>query len=499
MTLIQDLSKTCTELKTDQAKILDDAFNEEPPGIWIDDTRKIARLLELGIKPDIPPMTEPWVKVYKEIEDIDEKKRYKAFLDAVDSYPVPVQSAIHTVIQIWMGYLRDMIDQAAKDDKGKVKQPKDYRKIIKALGRELRLNTMDNRIYLGDNPITDINEAQIRSQLGDTYRGYSSRNKVSDAIMVLADQRPFHPLKDWLQDTSYDGGDHFNRLVSHFVDIDGIFPTFLRKWMIGGVARIMAGEFNPMLVLDGAQGIGKSYFARWLCPLPEYFCMEKLTDDSKDTTLRMIAIWIWEVAEFGSSFRKTDNETLKHLLDYPVVDVRPPYGKHSIKKPVTASFIGSINNEAGFLTDTTGNRRYLSCKITDIDWSYTHKVQLDKLWGEIYNAYIIGEDWKLNEVEVKMHQKINERYMVDDPIEGVIAEYFVVDPGNWSYWEPSKTIVDVLQDPDRGNMRGISTRGLQMYLGNTLSKLGLQRLKRDNPQGVRVNGYIGIKKRINIP
>lgn len=45
------------------------------------------------------------------------------------------------------------------------------------------------------------------------------------------------------------------------------------------------------------------------------------------------------------------------------ITLRKAYTKYDITKPAITSFIGTINEDgAGFLTDTTGNRRYVIIK-----------------------------------------------------------------------------------------------------------------------------------------
>jgi hypothetical protein len=58
--------------------------------------------------------------------------------------------------------------------------------------------------------------------------------------------------------------------------------------------------------------------------------------------------------------------------------------------PDLASFIGTLNNEAGFLLDRTGNRRFLVCTLTAIDWGYGERVDVHQVWAQAAHLYHSG-------------------------------------------------------------------------------------------------------------
>ena len=103
--------------------------------------------------------------------------------------------------------------------------------------------------------------------------------------------------------------------------------------MLGTVGKVINHDQNFMLVLDGRQDIGKSSLVRWLCPLPDYFIEGAIVPDDKDSTLRLIRHWIWEVGELQSTTRKADREALKNFIttvSYTHLDVyKRQVQKHS--------------------------------------------------------------------------------------------------------------------------------------------------------------------------
>lgn len=127
----------------------------------------------------------------------------------------------------------------------------------------------------------------------------------------------------------------------------------------------------------------------------DYFIEAPINTDDKDSEIRLISAWIWEVSELGATTRKADYEALKAFLTTRKVTVRKPYGRHDISKPALASFIGTINNSSGIFSDPTGSRRFLVSKIEEINWDYSVSIDPTDVWAEAMAAYLAGESWKL--------------------------------------------------------------------------------------------------------
>ena len=240
--------------------------------------------------------------------------------------------------------------------------PKDYANVLAAFGYSFAMNDMNDMIYFNGTRMSDVLISVIEYQLR-TY-AYRSEKDTQIAINKTAHDKLFHPIKDYLNglvlEEHYEGEklvgvDHIARLCTFFQDRDGIFPSLLKKWLVGAVGRILgthAGQQHPMLVLDGPQGIGKSRFVWWLgSPLPAFYIQNSINTADKDFLILLCSKWIWEVEELGATLRKSDIESLKAFLSKEIVNVRKPYGRDEITKPATASFIGTINNSGGFLAE----------------------------------------------------------------------------------------------------------------------------------------------------
>jgi len=364
----------------------------------------------------------------------------------------------------------------------------DYIAALRALGYDFRLNEMNDEVECNLSPISDPLRSLIRSQLRDF--GYAKVQIAEDAWIAEAFTNRYHPIRDYLKALTWDETDHIYDLAEFFEDTHGKFYQWLKRWMIGAVARVMLpGVQNRMLILDGPQNVGKSYFARWLCPLPQYYVEGPIQPDNKDDHVRLISSWVWEVAELGSTIRRADREALKFFISQETVTVRRPYGRNDMKKPATASFIGTLNSEGGFLSDPTGSRRFMATTVRHIDWAYAEAINVDQVWATAYALYQLGEPWNLTREEMQEADDINATYEIEDPVMDYILQDYVVEPENLDAFVATTTVINALRD--RGARLGSTERSASMAVASAMKSLGaIGGQKRID--GKRTRGYFGV-------
>jgi hypothetical protein len=461
-------------------------FQNEPD--FLGGVEQIARVLaRLDVPGLAPPAGEPWCSIHLQMRNLSDLD--KAFQEGIKGLPGDVQLAISNVVFQRVGELQQQNQSASTSSKNP--KTKEYLKALQALGYAFKFNVCTGEVEVDGKPMIDPTAAEIRQKMRDA--GFPQSGVVEDVYLVEAYRNRYHPIKEYLNSLSYDGGHYIDLLSSFVSDRHGAFPAFFKRWLIGSVAKVMAAEQNPMLVLDGPQGIGKSEFVKWLSsPMYEYFYEGPIDPDDKDTYKRLMRKWVWEVSELGATTRRTDREALKAFVTMREVTVRLPYAQYDTRGPAMASLVGTLNSEGGFLNDPTGNRRFLTCSLTDIDWrGYTKAVEPDHVWAEAYALYLAGEPWHLTEAEKKLAGEINEEYELDDPIEGLIKKFFEIDVDQ-PWWTPSIDILAVLEDPVRGALKG-TTKSNSMALSACMTRLGLKKCKRQNQQNQYVNGYLGIR------
>lgn len=404
-------------------------------------------------------------------------------------------------------------EESDEEEKASKKKPKSYIGPSKTIQLELRrmgytfqLNELRDRIELDDGtPLHDGEQATIVAQLFE--HGVKNKSLILDVLLAEAWANRYDPLRDFLNSLEWDGTDYIEMLGGWFLcknepirladgTLKSVISVWLRRWLIGAVGKALDGIQNPMLVLAGTQGIGKSEFARWLCsPLSDYFVSSPIVPDNTDHLRWLAGNFIWEVAELGSTTRKADIEGLKAFLTRPECTYRVPYAKNEVHRPARASFIGTINlDNAGFLMDATGNRRFLSAELVSIQWeAYTQNIDPLQLWAQA--AYLYRQDpnsWKLTIDEEKSRDVINEEYGAEDPIlDAIEALYDVVPelgPGDGNFI-PTTEIIALLAN----SIKEPSTRQLQLGLTKALRRLNVTKGRKEVVRGPR--GYWGMTRK----
>jgi hypothetical protein len=468
-----------------EAGILAGAFPAEPVAEFMAGLDQIAEAVGNQVKPSlVPSSAEPWRMIHGHML-ANGKAPDDAYEEALSLWPNTVQFAIAAVVSLRLG---DLLKAAGAATGGKRQRFKtaDYISALHSLGYQFRINELDDALEVNGCPMSDALQSDIRARMRDI--GFDFVNVMEDAYMAEGHHNRYHPIRDYLNGLQYDGGNHIHDLASHFTDKYGVIESWLRHWLIGAVAKAKAGRQNMVLILDGPQGIGKSLFARWLGgALSKYFSEATISLTDKDSYLRLINTWIWEIGEFGQTVRRLDRESLKNFITLNEVTVRAPYGRHDIKKPALASMIGTVNNEIGILDDPTGSRRFLTTHVEKIDWNYT-KLDVHQVWAEAYAAFLAGEPWQLSPAEQTQANHINQQYEIEDPTEGLLLKYFRVDATNSSVWTSSQEILAVLEN---NGLKGTSKQN-SMALAATMKRLGCDRAKRRNSQLQPVWGYIGV-------
>lgn len=339
----------------------------------------------------------------------------------------------------------------------------DIRRDLRKWGYDLWLNDMDDDIYDGSKRLDDPAMAKLTMTARDA--GYAESRKLSaldDAVLAIAAENRRHPIREYLSNLEWDGKDHIAKLATYFeenhepiVYKDGtrrtVFEAFLRRWLVGSVAKMHedsdAAKGNFVLTMAGDQGSGKSHFAQWLCPLNGFYDEKRIYPDNKDHSLSRARTWVWEIGELGATTRRADVEALKGFLTTPVVRERKSYGHADTVKPAISSYIGTVNPDgAGFLVDTTGNRRFAVVEIASINWAYAKEVDIHQVWAQAMHLWKSdSRGYRLSEEENKVQVQNAEAHMEVDVVGDMIARLYEIDPARDDWRATSSEILDKLR------------------------------------------------------
>jgi len=335
-----------------------------------------------------------------------------------------------------------------------------------------RLNDANDKIEVNGETITDTVRAEIRAKMRD--EGFRNMGAVEDVYEMLAAGNRYHPLKEYLKGLPWDGLDHIRSLASKLkssdpkiVYSDGssqeLHYVYIKRWMVGAVAKVLGEHQNMMLVLGGPTNIGKSSLARWLCSgIPKYFIEGPINTDDKDSDVRLMSKFIWEVPEVDATTRRSDASALKAFLTKQHVTVRKSHRRDDTEKPALTSFIGTFNPSNGFLVDDTGNRRFMITMIDTIDFSYD-TIDPNQIWAQavaLYNGGN-GEPWRLQPDEFAHQTQQNKVHEVGSLLDDYIKQHFSIT-GDPTHCMSAAEIVDHLR------LKGVTISGTMIGLARDL-------------------------------
>ena len=251
--------------------------------------------------------------------------------------------------------------------------------------------------------------------------------KVRDYLKVLA--KEYNPVKEWIDSEPWDGQDRLptflNSLVTH--ESNQLKEMLMKKWLISCVAaayEINGVELEGILVLQGAQGLGKTLWFKRLCNYDNGWLLEgaTLNPSDKDSVKRAVSHWIVELGEIESTFKKSDIDQLTAFVTAKTDELRLPYERAFTTYQRRTAFYASVNARE-FLTDTSGNRRFWVLAVKDID--VNHGVDMQQLWAQVKETmYVPGQkNWFLSPDERELLQESNEIYRTQSSVEDLLLEH----------------------------------------------------------------------------
>ncbi|MCB6568515.1 virulence-associated E family protein [Eubacterium limosum] len=285
----------------------------------------------------------------------------------------------------------------------------------------------------------DSDNAALKVYLSNKY-GIYSPTKTKDAILAVAAERSYHPIKEYLDHLpDWDGTDRVETLlIDYFNATDNSYTRAVtRKMMVAAVARIVhpGTKFDSVLILNGPQGIGKSTFFAKLAG--DWFSDSLTLTDMKDKAgpEKLQGYWILELGELAG-MRKTDVEVVKSFISRSDDKYRASYGVNVESHPRQCIIVGSTNAESGFLRDITGNRRFWPVRISGDGkrkaWQMS-VYDVEQIWAETLVLYAKGEKLYLEGSDVELATNEQADAMESDEREGLVRAYLdTLLPDDWN-------------------------------------------------------------------
>jgi hypothetical protein len=346
--------------------------------------------------------------------------------------------------------------------------------------------TIPGRDY-GDDSAANCALAEINSLCA---RNRMPKSDTADYMKLIGVQNRFNPAAQLIEAKPWDGVSRLPALYATLSTAPGydrsILEMLVRRWLVSAVAAAMlpSGFWSKgVLVLQGAQSLGKT---AWIKALLPSHCRDlvkigaSIDPANKDTISSAIGHWIVELGELDGTFRKADIARLKAFISQDIDLLRRPYDRLESQYQRKTVFFASVNPER-FLADETGNVRWWTIPVTDVD--YQHSIDVQQLWAEVAVLFRNDERWWLERDEEAMLESANREHEAIDPLEEIILQRF---DWNRPTFGDSMTATDVLlavgfDRPSKSQATDCS-RLLQKLTGEKPRKSGSRRLFKMPPR-----------------
>ena len=303
---------------------------------------------------------------------------------------------------------------------------------------DIRYNDISNQFEFKkkeDGEYGVLNENTIYRQLQKAHIRYS----MADILALLKSDFTLHinPVRDYFNalpewDQQYD---HINKLADyihlHNPGDDDRFRRMFKKMFVRSIACSFEVDFNKQafIFVHEKQNSGKTTFCRWLCPpqLQDYYTENINTD--KDSLIALTENFIINLDEL-STLSKFEINALKSVMTKSRIKVRIPYDRRPCILQRRCNFVGSTNR-IEFLTDETGNSRWVCFLIDEIDWDYSKDMDINKVWAQAYYLFKKGDfNYQLTNIEIIENDKANIDFLVRTPELELVQKYY--SPGTSS-------------------------------------------------------------------
>lgn len=257
---------------------------------------------------------------------------------------------------------------------------------------------------------------------------------VPQMVDALSDENAYNPAANWIRSKPWDGVDRLPAFCDTITARDE-YPEPLKvvlmtKWILSAAAAALVPDgfrCRGVLTLQGPQGIGKTSWGLRIIDHPMLRDALIKTDHhldagDKDSLLSAIDHWIVEIGELESSFKR-DVSRLKGFLTAGSDKVRRPYANVAAEYQRRTVFYATVN-VGDFLVDTTGNSRWWTIAVEQID--FNHGIDMQQLFAQLAEELKAGKQWWLTPEEEQLLEEQNSKHLTVSVVRDRLLA--IVDP-----------------------------------------------------------------------
>lgn len=288
------------------------------------------------------------------------------------------------------------------------------------------------------------------------------------------------------------GGRDYIRELAQTVRVKGgeqeqmLWHLYLKKWLVGMVASWISDDVvnNVILVLIGEQGAYKTTWFNYLLPPPlkQYFYTKTNANRMSKDDILTLAQYALVCCEELDTMRPAELNQLKAAVTMPSIDERAAYAHYHEHRKHIASFCGT-GNSTQFLSDPTGNRRWLPFEVESIVSPRDHPFHYEGIYAQALALFKSGFQYWFTKEEIQELNHHNRQFETPHLERELVSLYFRVpmESENGMFMTSARAIQII--------GTGISQKLNPTRVGLAFNELGFQRVRY---HGIR--GYLVIQR-----
>ena len=359
-----------------------------------------------------------------------------------------------------------------------------FNEITSRVEYEIPADNTDARRFI---PVNDRIVNSLWSQMSTI-----TRVNIQDMYRVIeSDYVPvFNPFKAYLnnlcQSVKSVGDRDYIHELAQTVRVKGgeqeqmLWHLYLKKWLVGMVASWISDDVvnNVILVLIGEQGAYKTTWFNYLLPPPlkQYFYTKTNANRMSKDDILTLAQYALVCCEELDTMRPAELNQLKAAVTMPSIDERAAYAHYHEHRKHIASFCGTGNNTQ-FLSDPTGNRRWLPFEVESIVSPRDHPFHYEGIYSQALALYKSGFQYWFTKEEIQELNRHNRQFETPR-LEHELVDLYFRKPTDSELGE-FMSVARALQMISNG----ISQKLSAVNVGRAFSDLGFKRVRTNSSRG----------------